>query len=257
MDYEQLVKAIDSASQALLSRAAKAVNQALVVRNWLIGAHLLEFEQSGQDRAKYGERLLSNLAGDLKARGLKGLGISMLKNCRQFYRLYPGIRQSLAGELGTIPVRPEIRQSAIGEFDPGPPPVRRDHLLRLSWTHFIELIRIDDPLKRAFYEAECLEGNWSIRQLQRQIGSLLYERTGLSTDKESVIGRASSQDLPPSIATLLRDPYVLEFAGLAPEGASELGEDFIGFARRKPVVDGSELPVTLADTRAALRPPEV
>jgi hypothetical protein len=84
MDYEQLVTAIDSASQALLARAAQAVNQAWVVRNWLIGAHLLEFEQSGQDRATYGERLLSNLAADLKARGLKGLGISMLKNCRQF-----------------------------------------------------------------------------------------------------------------------------------------------------------------------------
>lgn len=98
---------------ARLCLAGRAVNQALVVRNWLIGAHLLEFEQSGQDRATYGERLLSNLAGDLKARGLKGLGISMLKNCRQFYRLYPGIRQSLAGELGTIPVRPEIRQSAL------------------------------------------------------------------------------------------------------------------------------------------------
>jgi hypothetical protein len=147
--------------------------------------------------------------------GSRAWGLACLKNCRQFYRLYPGIRQSLAGELGTIPVRPEIRQSAIGEFDPGPPPVRPEHLLRLSWTHFIEMIRIDDPLKRAFYEAECLEGNWSIRQLQRQIGSLLYERTGLSTDKESVVGRASSQDLPPSIAALLRDPSVLEFAGLA------------------------------------------
>jgi predicted nuclease of restriction endonuclease-like (RecB) superfamily len=74
--------------------------------------------------------------------------------------------------------------------------------LRLSWTHFIELIRIDEPLKRAFFEFECLQGNWSIRQLQRQIGSLLYECTGLSTDKESVIRRANSQDLPPSIASL-------------------------------------------------------
>src|ERR1700730_9195721 len=199
MDYEQLVTAIDSASQALLGRAAKAVNRALVIRNWLIGAHLLEFEQSGQDRATYGERLLSNLSADLKARGLKGLGISMLKNCRQFYRLYPGIRQSLVGELATIPVRPEICQSAIRKLDPGQPALPPEHLLRLSWTHFIELIRIDDPLKRAFYEIECLHGNWSIRQLQRQIGSLLYERTGLSTDKESVNGRVSSQDLPPSI----------------------------------------------------------
>ena len=133
----------------------------------------------------------------------------MLKNCRQFYRGYRDIRQSLAGELGTIPVRPEIGQSTIGEFDPGLPALPPEHLLRLSWTHFIELIRIDDPLKRAFYEVQCLQGNWSIHQLQRQIGSLLYERTGLSTDKQSVIDRASSQDLPPSIVTLLRDPYVL------------------------------------------------
>jgi hypothetical protein len=94
--------------------------------------------------------------------------------------------------MGTIPVRPEIRQSALANSIQVRPPVRPEHLLRLCWTHFIELIRIDDPLKRAFYEAECLEGNWSIRQLQRQIGSLLYERTGLSTDKESVIGRAST-----------------------------------------------------------------
>jgi hypothetical protein len=80
-------------------------------------------------------------------------------------------------ELRTAPVRPEIGQSTIGEFDPGLPALPPEQLLRLSWTHFIELIRIDDPLKRAFYEVECLQGNWSIRQLQRQIGSLLYERT--------------------------------------------------------------------------------
>jgi predicted nuclease of restriction endonuclease-like (RecB) superfamily len=198
------------------------------------------------------------LAADLKARGLKGLGISMLKNCRQFYRLYPDIRQSLAGELGTIPVRPEIGQSTIGEFDPGLPALPPEHLLRLSWTHFIELIRIDDPLKRAFYEVQCLQGNWSIHQLQRQIGSLLYERTGLSTDKESVIGRAASQDLPPSITTLPRDPYVLEFAGLAERPSYseadlesalldhlqafllELGTGFCFEARQKRITIGNE-----------------
>ena len=89
------------------------------------------------------------------------------------------------------------------------------HLLRLSWTHFIELIRIDDPLKRTFYEIECLRGNWSVRQLQRQIGSLLYERTGLSIDKQAVVRRADTQEPSAPIAALLRDPYVLEFAGLA------------------------------------------
>ena len=80
----------------------------MYLRNWLMGAHLVEFEQSGQDRAKYGEPLLSNLAADLKRRGLKGLGASVLKNCCQFYRLYPHIRQSLSGEFAAIPVRPEI-----------------------------------------------------------------------------------------------------------------------------------------------------
>ena len=258
MNYEQLVTAIDVASQALLGRAAKAFNQALVLRNWLIGAHLVEFEQSGQDRATYGEQLLSNLAADLKRRGLKGLGMSMLKNCRQFYRLYPHIRQSLPGEFAAISARPEIGQSAIGEFDPGLPALPPEHLLGLSWTHFIELIRIDDPLKRAFYEAECLHGYWSIRQLQRQIGSLLYERTGLSTDKESVIRRASSQDSPASIATLLRDPYVLEFAGLAERPSYseadlesalldhlqtfllELGTGFCFEARQKRITIGNE-----------------
>ena len=258
MNYEQLVTAIDVASQALLGRAAKAFNQALVLRNWLIGAHLIEFEQSGQDRATYGEQLLSNLAADLKRRGLKGLGMSMLKNCRQFYRLYPHIRQSLPGESAAIPARPEIRQSAIGEFDPGLPALGPEHLLGLSWTHFIELIRIDDPLKRAFYEAECLHGHWSIRQLQRQIGSLLYERTGLSNDKESVIRRARSQDSPASIATLLRDPYVLEFAGLAERPSYseadlesalldhlqtfllELGTGFCFEARQKRITIGNE-----------------
>ena len=215
MNYEQLLTAIDAATQSLLGRAAQAVNQALVLRNWLIGAHLVEFEQSGEDRARYGEQLLSNLATDLKAKGLKGLGVSMLKNCRQFYRIYPQIRQSLSGEFAVIPSGSEIRQSVIGESDQGLAALPPENLLRLSWTHFIELIRIDDPLKRAFYEIECLRGNWSVRQLQRQIGSLLYDRTGLSMDKEAVVRRAHTQDSSSSIATLLRDPYVLEFAGLA------------------------------------------
>ena len=111
MNYEQLVTAIDVANQALLGRAAKAFNQALVLRNWLIGAHLIEFEQSGQDRATYGEQLLSNLAADLKRRGLKGLGMSMLKNCRQFYRLYPQFaNRCLANSQRFLPDRKSANQ---------------------------------------------------------------------------------------------------------------------------------------------------
>jgi predicted nuclease of restriction endonuclease-like (RecB) superfamily len=98
-----------------------------------------------------------------------------------------------------------------------PRPLSADVLLQFSWTHLIDLLAIDDPWKRAFYENECLKGNWSVRQLQRQIGSLLFERTGLSTDKRAVIDRAREQaaEMPRSITDLIRDPYVLEFTGLA------------------------------------------
>ena len=98
-----------------------------------------------------------------------------------------------------------------------PTPLGHELVLGLSWTHLIDLLGIDDPWKRAFYENECIKGGWSKRQLQRQIGSLLYERTGLSTDKQAVIERARQQamETPADIADLIRDPYVLEFAGLA------------------------------------------
>ena len=85
MKYTQLLKAIDATSQHLVGHAAAAVNQALVIRNWLIGAYIVEFEQHGEDRAKYGVRLMPKLAVDLTARGLSGLGLSTLKSTRQFY----------------------------------------------------------------------------------------------------------------------------------------------------------------------------
>ncbi|MEO5958879.1 MAG: PDDEXK nuclease domain-containing protein [Opitutaceae bacterium] len=90
-------------------------------------------------------------------------------------------------------------------------------MLRFSWTQLIELLRLDDPWKRAFYENECLLGGWSVRQLQRQIGSLLYERTRLSKNKRAVVARARKQAIgaPATIEDLIRDPYVLEFTGLA------------------------------------------
>ena len=98
-----------------------------------------------------------------------------------------------------------------------PTPLEPQKILQLSWTHLVEILRLEDPWKRAFYENECLLGGWSVRQLQRQIGSLLYERTGLSKNKRAVVARARAQatDSPATIADLIRDPYVLEFAGLA------------------------------------------
>ena len=230
MNYDALITAIGAAHEQAQAGVAGAVNRYLVLRNWLIGAYLVEFEQNGEDRASYGKRLIARVATDLKSRNIGGLGPSMLKNCRTFYRLYPQIRQSAVGELPEGGLSP-IRQSLIGElaspelFAPAarksqhrqPKALPPAMVLRLSWTHLLEILRLDDPWKRAFYENECLRGNWSIRQLQRQIGALLYERTGLSTDKQAVIEHARQQALetPGQIAGLIRDPYVLEFTGLA------------------------------------------
>jgi predicted nuclease of restriction endonuclease-like (RecB) superfamily len=225
MNYDQLLQSVVAIHERAQDGAAVTVNQFLVLRNWVIGAHLVEFEQNG------GERLLERMASDLSARRLRGLGVSMLKNCRQFYRIYPQIRQSAIGVLPESPRLESIRQSVIGELGPsgssapavrkpqaaGPTPLSTDSLRAFSWTHFLEFIRLDDPWKRAFYENECLKGNWSVRQLQRQIGSLLYERTGLSANKKKVILRARQQagEAPVRGADLIRDPYVLEFTGLA------------------------------------------
>lgn len=224
MNYSGLIKSITGATHRLQEQVATVANQALVIRNWLVGAWLVEFEQNGKDRAKYGQKLLETVAADLAKKEIKGLADPrVLRDCRVLYRVYPQIRGSVTRELGPIALPPvigeiatpagkRIRGSATREL---PPPLVLEDLMRLSWTHLQELIRIDDPWSRAFYENECLKGRWSIRQLQRQIGSLLYERTGLSTDKRAVIQRARTQEPRQTISDVLRDPYILEFTGLA------------------------------------------
>lgn len=235
MNYVGLVKAIQLATSQLQGRVAAVANQALVLRNWLVGAYLVEFEQSGKERAKYGARLLETLAGDLRTKGLKGLDFRTLRDCRRLAQVYPQIRgtvspESMTNSIHSIreTVSPEwkseipetlppktstlIHQTLSAEL---PTPLSSEALLRLSWSQFVELIAIDDPWKRAFFENECLKANWSVRQLRRQIGSLLYERTGLSANKKAVIERARKQEPQQSFADLIRDPYILEFTGLA------------------------------------------
>ncbi|MBI5799340.1 MAG: DUF1016 family protein [Verrucomicrobia bacterium] len=309
MKYRQLIRAIESASHELSGRVASVANQALVVRNWLVGAYLVEFEQRGDDRAKYGEQLLERLAADLEAKDLKGFSLSNLRSFRQLYRCYPQIgqtasvffpewsakpiRQSVTGPLparssktSDSPIRQTlsgeftdpafqidqtvsgelalallpIRQTLSGEFPPLPvgiKPLSPQLVLQLTWSHLLELLRLDDPLKRIFYENESLKGRWSVRQLQRQIGSLLFERTGLSKDKAAVLRRAQQQNRAPDITDLLRDPYVLEFTGLAERPAYsendletalldhlqsfllELGAGFCFEARQKSITVGN------------------
>ena len=224
MDYPALITAISDAHRQAQAGAAGAVNRHLVFRNWLIGAYLVEFEQSGEDRAEYGAGLLKRVSADLREREVPGASPDMLERMRLLYLHYPQVAERISAPLvRKLPVgepaapgsdisAPSVRNS--GDRTPRPLPIEK--LLELSWTHLADLVRLEDPWKRAFYENECLKGHWSKRQLQRQIGSLLYERSGLSTDKEAVIERARQQAMETSgqIADLIRDPYILEFTGL-------------------------------------------
>ncbi len=264
MNYDALLAAISDAHQHAQAGAAGAVNRHLILRNWLIGAFIKDFEQNGEDRAAYGSRLLVGLSADLKAKGVSGSSPDMLERMRLLYVNYPQLQPQISAPAvrklsapqhpGTISA-PAVRKSSKRQPIPLPAP----EVLKLSWTHLAELVRLDDPWKRAFYENECLKANWSKRQLQRQIGSLLYERTGLSTDKHAVIEHArQAAEAPLQIADVIRDPYLLEFTGLAEKPhylerdlekalldhlqafLLELGTGFCFEARQKRVTVGNE-----------------
>ncbi|MDL2289844.1 PDDEXK nuclease domain-containing protein [Paludibacteraceae bacterium OttesenSCG-928-F17] len=231
-NFDQLIDNVYQTHCQLQLNAKKMVNINLTIRNWLVGYYIVEFEQNGEDRAKYGENLIGELASKLKAKGLKGFSISALKNHRTFYLLYPqisqsvisflkeGKSQSVTGELQKqlpIPIRGSVTAESQEEY-----PISSETLLsQLSFTHFIELIRFDDPLERLFYEVETIKNNWSVRELERAINTALYVRTGLSKNKEAIISKFKNQKPAQSI-DVIRDPYFLEFLGL--EERSEYSE---------------------------------
>jgi predicted nuclease of restriction endonuclease-like (RecB) superfamily len=244
--FEELIDNVYQTHCLLRQNAQKAININLTVRNWLIGCYIVEYEQNGGDRAKYGTRLLEEMAKNVKAKGVKGLNSRALRNCRFFYVAYPQIWRSVTAELQkklSMPIRgsltPEleenlpllIRRTLSAEFQTTDSqeitirrsltaelqeeyPIPSDVLLsRLSFTHFIELIRKDDPLERLFYEVETIKNNWSVRELERAIDTALYIRTGLSKDKEAIIRKFKNQK-PIQNVEVIRDPYIWEFLGL-------------------------------------------
>jgi len=255
MLYQDLLKEISSVNNSTQAAVAKSVNQIMTLRNWLIGAYIIEFEQEGSDRAAYGAQLLENLARDLLQRGIKGFSLRNLKNFRQFSLTYPGLSEPgiltsvLASSVFTDPASGDLSHLNLGkrqtvsaksdQLDAAQDSLTRfsfpslhrraqtgvslpwqdgNHYQRLittlSWSHLLELSRVTDPVKRAFYELESIKGNWSQRELKRQIQSLLYERVGLSKDKEAVLALAEEGQIVQSPAAMLRDPYVLEFLDL-------------------------------------------
>ncbi len=233
MDFPSLVSAIWKIHEHCAAQANRVVNVSLTLRNWIIGWYIREYEQQGTDRAQYGESLIEKLAETLEGQGLKDLAPRTLRQCRQFYIVYPQIRQTVsaksfasllpaqiwqASSAKSLPMDEVlVPESSVREVGLSP----RMLVERLSFSHFAELISIDDPLKRAFYEIECIRGNWPVRALRRQIVTLYFERSGLSEDKEKLAAMTKAGMEPAEPRLAIRDPYIFEFLGLKAKDAVE------------------------------------
>jgi len=216
-DFGVLVAAIDRVNKDLAAQAGRAVNISLTMRNWLIGAYIAEYELHGLDRASYGDSLLAELATRLGRLGVSNCSRRQLYRYLRFYRLYPQIMETLSPQLRKMLPSGMKASEKVGTVSPQlhiPP----DQLVQqLSYSHLELIVDLDDDLKRAFYTIECIRGNWSVRELKRQIGSLYYERSGLSTNKEKLAQLAHSGAEQSTPKLNIRDPYVFEFLGIKPQ----------------------------------------
>ncbi|MBQ6724570.1 MAG: DUF1016 family protein [Paludibacteraceae bacterium] len=243
MTFELLAKNIENIQTTLQQQAAHAVNLSLTSRNWLMGCYIVEFEQNGEDRAQYGAKLLKRLEERLQT---KGLTERRFREFRRLYQVYPQlgkevlnyvgaqnyaslalpeeIRRTSSAESGNATIRRSttaestnaiIRRSATAELEQQAWQVPADKLFyRIPVTHLTAISKYDDPLKRAFYEIETIKGCWTMSELDRQMSTLYYERSGLSKDKaglSKLVNQTANTLVPKDV---LHNPVSLEFLDL-------------------------------------------
>ena len=177
-NYTRLLKDIGLTIETARQNAIKAINTELVKANWEIGRHLVEFEQQGNERAEYGTDLLARLSKDLKLRYGKGFGRRNILDMRRFYLAYQKWQTVSA---------------------------------KLNWSHYISLISISDDVERKFYERQAVNQNLSVRELDRQVNSALFERLALSKDKKGVLNLSEKGHIISQPHEAIKDPYVLDF----------------------------------------------
>ena len=221
--YQVIFGDVSKIINAAKVSATRSVNAAMTAAYWLIGHSVVEFEQSGEERAEYGTALIERLAADLTQRFGRGFSRQNIRNMRLFYLSYPpnNIRQALSGKLARSS-QPPIRQTLSGESHDTSIDVRLAELFAafpLPWSAYVQLLSVKNTHARAFYETEALRGGWSVRQLERQINSQFYERTALSRNKAAMLTegrkpRPKDHALPEEE---IKDPFVLEFLDLKDE----------------------------------------
>ena len=218
--FDELATSVLQTHQTAQSGAIRAVNQMATLRNWLIGCYIVEYEQRGSVRAKYGERLLKRLEERVNT---KGLNETLFLAARRFYSFYPQI-----GELFELRIRPTVSDKLIvpssisatlspkseksATVSPKFTTSASALVSKLSFSHIREIMLQDDPLARFFYETECIKGTWSVRELRRQISTNLYFRSGVSKDPEKLLASIKPETTSPAL--VIRQPFTFEFLGL-------------------------------------------
>lgn len=218
LDFETLVSQLQLIHQEAQAEANRSVNRALVVRNWLLGQRIFEFEQRGADRAKYGKKLTENISQRLKPLG-RGFSKRSVEQFRRFYRDFEHLRiaQTVSAQLGVSDQAVQITQTvsaqlpSAGQAESDTPRVAAGPL---SWSHYVTLLTIDDADERRFYEIEASQNNWGVRELKRQLNSSLYQRLALSRDKDEIRRLAAEGQVVAKAADLIKNPFVLEFLEL-------------------------------------------
>lgn len=190
-EYRQLVDRISSVWDTARNKAIIAVNTGLIDANWLTGQEIVEFEQQGNIRAQYGKQLLVNLSRDLTMKRGRGFSRSNLTYMRKLYLTFP--------KCETL-----------------------SH--KLTWSHYFELLKCDDPLELKFYFNESIKEGWTVRELKRQMKSSLFHRVALSSDKQDVLSIANEGHQILTANDIIHDPYVLEFTGLPTKKRYKEGE---------------------------------
>lgn len=215
-DFNGLVAHIQQTQDVLQNNARLVINRHVTAKAWLTGYYIVEYEQKGADRAKYGEQLLKSLSERL---GKKKYSVTTLKIYRQFYQVYSHLDKEVAGFLLS---QSQIGQSVTDQFGGvavsnkiAPLAVKSNLLFnKLSFTHLVAILPITDPLERAFYETMAIRGTWSVRELQRQIDSNYYFRSGWSQKPEALAKLVDGKAETDTLALDIKSPFTFEFLGL-------------------------------------------
>lgn len=217
VNVDALFERISALIEESRKRVATAVNIAEVYTKYEIGRYIVEDEQEGKARAAYGKQVLPILSQKLTDKFGSGWSLETLKSARKFYSVYaPQAIRSTAltksdKETGKTNLVNSVDQIQIAPAEP--------HKFVLSWSHYLVLMRIKDDGARSFYEVECAKQNWAVRWLQRQVGSSLYERIALSSDRDKVVRMAKEGEIIEKPADIIKNPVTLEFLGLKPDAA--------------------------------------